>query len=333
MFCHNTARNTNHKTKDCPILKKLDMKLDKCTDANNWEAASRVALEMPALAPAPASNVSLASDAIVGSSSVPGGFSAAAKGDAFDSRDEYEYEQKLLGAFYSCSTNCNNTRALYVGSEPNCRHASAKEISSDTAPSSDIHTSSRTSSDPQGVNTIYLHKSVLNFLQNPSAQSRHTNIGLKGTSTMLVVADTGATNHMLPNKTAFILYTPVSGQCVRIGNNSFTSIAGKGTAIILLNSKKILICNCLHVPDLRNLLYSLCAHQRQRGCRHIGMYGLGMHVFFPSFTIEVDTATNCHLWYQPLGHTLGLADLDYVQPKHTPSASTTATTPSPPVTI
>jgi hypothetical protein len=63
------------------------------------------------------------------------------------------------------------------------------------------------------------------------------------------------------------------------------------------------------------------------------MYGLGMYVFFPSFIIEVDTATNCHLRYQPLGRTLGLADLDYVQPKHTPSASTTAATPSPPVTI
>ncbi len=58
-----------------------------------------------------------------------------------------------------------------------------------------------------------------------------------------------------------------------------------------------------------------------------------MYVFFPSFIIEVDTATNCHLRYQPLGCTLGLADLDYVQSKHTPLASTTAATPSPPVTI
>jgi hypothetical protein len=118
-----------------------------------------------------------------------------------------------------------------------------------------------------------------------------------------------------------------------MGNNSFASIAGKGLAIISLNSKKILIRDCLHVLDLRNLLYSLRAHQRQRGCRHIGMYGLGMYVFFPSFIIEVDTATDCHLQYQPLGRTLGLADLDYIQPKHTPLASTTAATPSPPVTI
>ena len=187
------------------------MKLDKCTDANNWEAASRVALEMPALAPAPASNVSLASDAIVGSSSVPGGFSAAAKGDAFDLGDEYEYEGKWSGAMYSRSTNCNNAHNLYVGSGPYCQHASATEISSDTAPSSDVHMSSRTSSNPQGVKTIYLPKSVLNLLRNPSAQRRHTDISWIGTSTTFSIADTRATNHMIPNKTAFISYTPVLG--------------------------------------------------------------------------------------------------------------------------
>jgi hypothetical protein len=62
---------------------------------------------------------------------------------------------------------------------------------------------------------------------------------------------------MLPNKVAFILYTPILGSRVRMGNNSFASIARKGSAIISLNSKKILICNCLHIPDLRNPLYSL----------------------------------------------------------------------------
>ena len=104
---------------------------------------------------------------------------------------------------------------------------------------------------------IYLPKSVLNLLQNPSAQCRHTNIGPIGTSTTFAVANTGATNHMLPNKVAFILYTPILGSRVCMGNNSFASIARKGSAIISLNSKKILICNCLHIPDLRNPLYSL----------------------------------------------------------------------------
>ena len=85
------------------------------------------------------------------------------------------------------------------------------------------------------MNTVYLPKTVLGVLF-------HT--------TSLVVADTGATDHMLPDKSAFISYHLVTGQRVRMGDNSFAPIAGYGTAIILLNGKKILIRDCLHVPDL-----------------------------------------------------------------------------------
>jgi hypothetical protein len=62
-----------------------------------------------------------------------------------------------------------------------------------------------------------------------------------------------------------------------------------------------------------------------------------MHVFFPSFIIEVDTTTDCHLLYEPIGQAACLADLDYVQPKYLvdKSASSSATTLSTrlPVTI
>ncbi len=52
-----------------------------------------------------------------------------------------------------------------------------------------------------------------------------------------------------------------------------------------------------------------------------------MHVFFPSFVIEVDTSTNCHLLYKPIGRAACLANLDYVQPKYLidKSASSSAT--------
>ncbi len=62
------------------------------------------------------------------------------------------------------------------------------------------------------------------------------------------------------------------------------------------------------------------------------MYGLGMYVFFPTFILEVDTATNCHLQYAPLGWTTTLADLDYVQPKFLQDSSASAAVPLP-VTI
>ena len=111
----------------------------------------------------------------------------------------------------------------------------------------------------------------------------------------------------------------------------------KGTAIIALNGKKVLIRDCLHVPDLRNPLYSLRAHQRQRGCGFIGLHGHGVYVFFPHFILEVDTSTDCHLRYQALGRTCGLPEVDYVQPKrplivgeHTASeAAKTPTLPPP----
>jgi hypothetical protein len=120
-----------------------------------------------------------------------------------------------------------------------------------------------------------------------------------------------------------------------MGNNSFAPILGYGTAIISLNGKKILIRDCLHVPDLRYPLYSLRAHQRQRGCGFIGMFGLGFHVFFPTFILEVDTVTDCHLVYTPVSRLAGLPDLDYVQPKFPPKASASATSAAsiPPATI
>jgi hypothetical protein len=62
------------------------------------------------------------------------------------------------------------------------------------------------------------------------------------------------------------------------------------------------------------------------------MYGLGMYVFFPTFILEVDTATDCHLQYAPLGLTTTLADLDYVQPKFLQDSSASAAVPLP-VTI
>jgi hypothetical protein len=128
--------------------------------------------------------------------------------------------------------------------------------------------------EPHGVQTMCVPKKVLALLSNPPTQSVALSVALHCTRTSLLVADSGATDHMLPDKSAFISYSPVEGWCVRMGNNSFAPILGHGTAIISLNGKKILMRNCLHVPDLRHLLYSLRAHQRQHGCGFIGMYGL-----------------------------------------------------------
>ena len=105
--------------------------------------------------------------------------------------------------------------------------------------------------------TVYLPKTVLTLLANPPAWSIPHTQGASSKRMSLVVADTGATDHMLPNKSAFFSYYPVTGRRARMGNNSFAPIAGYGTAIISLNGKMILIPKCLHVLDLCNPLHSL----------------------------------------------------------------------------
>jgi hypothetical protein len=160
-----------------------------------------------------------------------------------------------------------------------------------------------------------LPKNVQALLSNPPAHSIAPFTELNHNCTSLLVADSGATNHMLPSKSAIISYYPVEVRRVCMGNNSIAPILGHGTAFVSVNGKKILIQICLHVPDLRNPLYSLRAHQRQRGRGFIGMFGLRMYVFFLMFIPKVDITTDCHLQYAPFGWTTTLADLDYVQPK------------------
>jgi hypothetical protein len=97
------------------------------------------------------------------------------------------------------------------------------------------------------------------------------------------VANSGDTNHMFPDKSAFISYRLVTNLQVQMGNNSFLPILGCGLAIISLNSQRILVRNALHVPGLVIPLYSLPAHFAQPGCSFIGASGVGILVYFPIF--------------------------------------------------
>jgi hypothetical protein len=65
------------------------------------------------------------------------------------------------------------------------------------------------------------------------------------------------------------------------------------------------------------------------------MHYLGMCVFFPSFIVEINTTTNCHLLYKPIRRSSAMSSIDYVQPIQTcNSASTIATISlSPPAII
>ena len=103
---------------------------------------------------------------------------------------------------------------------------------------------------------------------------------------VLAVADTGATDHMCPERSAFISYHPVPRNTlnVRMGNKTLAPVLGKGAAIISLNGKLVLVRNVIHVSTLRTPLYSLHKHLTQRGCGFLGDDSLGgLFVYFPTF--------------------------------------------------
>jgi hypothetical protein len=81
-----------------------------------------------------------------------------------------------------------------------------------------------------------------------------------GSGGRLAIADSGATDHMFPNKFAFISCKTTSNLKVRMGNNTYLPVLAQGSAIISLNGQRVLIWNALHVPGLAVPLYSLRAH-------------------------------------------------------------------------
>jgi hypothetical protein len=133
------------------------------------------------------------------------------------------------------------------------------------------------------------------------------------------VANSGATDHMFHDKSAFISYRLVINLQVRMGNNSFLPVLGRGLAVISLNGQRILVRNALYVPGLVAPLYSLRAHFAQPGCSFIGASGVGILVYFPTFILSVNTSKDCHLAFKSLGRTALLDTLHYIQPCCAPS--------------
>jgi hypothetical protein len=126
MFCHDTARNADYKSRDCPILKQLGLKLEKRVESDNTDAASRVTAPPTAdpakLAPAPAPSL----DTDSGSGTLPGGFLAAAEPASYDLGDKYDHEGKSSGSMYlGTPANSKSSRA-YLSLPPSCCHASSK---------------------------------------------------------------------------------------------------------------------------------------------------------------------------------------------------------------
>jgi hypothetical protein len=231
---------------------------------------------------------------------------------ALDPVVEYEFndnfcwagDEEGLGYCGVCPSSKSNAYVAPYSSSSSCNHVHVEEIPH-TLPSLVIPRSAASSTlcitFPKALHHLLGH-----MLQSSIVCTQ---------SGSLVVADTDATNHVTPHKSAFISYKAVENLQVCMGNNSYVPVLGRGTAIFSLNGQRILVRNVLHVPGLAVPLYSLCAHLKQRGCGFIGTFKAGMLVYFPTLVLLVNTSTDCHLSYKPLGRSVPLSTLHYVQPR------------------
>ncbi len=173
--------------------------------------------------------------------------------DEYDSDEDFHRAGDEDGLDYNGAgvyqLKSNARVAAYPTLTPSCNHS---QVISSWSPafSSGGHTANATS-----TSCISLPQSLMQAIRLLAKSS----VGITSVGG-LVVTDTGATDHMLPDKLAFISYKRVVGLSVRMGNNSFVLVLCRGTALFSLNGKCLLVRNALHVPGLAVPLYSLRAH-------------------------------------------------------------------------
>eukprot|EP00804_Cyclotella_cryptica_P009045 CCRYP_003142-RA/>CCRYP_003142-RA protein AED:0.35 eAED:0.14 QI:0/0/0/1/1/1/2/0/1801 len=136
------------------------------------------------------------------------------------------------------------------------------------------------------------------------------------------VADSGATDNMFPDYSAFISYRRQANRFVTLGDHTKLPILGEGSAKIKLNGKVIILRRCLHVPGLRNPLYSLRQHRQMPGCGTYSDFKHGAYILFPRFTLHIDDTVDNFISYEPIGNSSPNIKIDYSQPGHyTPPAA------------
>ena len=336
-ICHR-AEKPWHVPANCPLLKDLNLKLvngppRSSPPAPAPSAAPAPTPAAPAPSPSPGGRVASANECSVsgsvGSPSAPSGLMASVADDDFDSDEDFRWAGDESGLDYSASVDSSDRKSnARVAPYPSCYHVSVLSTSSAPSlgeldcPSASISRRSSSSlacSDSPPSISPALHS----LLTKLSHSSISPDSGLR-----LAVADSGATDHMFPDKSAFISYKSISHLKVRMGNNSYLPVLARGSAIISLNGQRVLVRNALHVPGLAMPLYSLRAHFQQPGCGFLGTNDVGMLVYFPSFVLSADTSSDCTLSYEPLGRSAPLSTLHYVQPRCRPSLYPSELSPS-----
>jgi hypothetical protein len=227
------------------------------------------------------------------------------------------------------SSNNQYTKAFYEDIE--------SDGSEDEVEGLDGHLEDGTVGNTKTSSSSYFHDSVpisslTSGTMTSTASARHVSIKLADTAKKALsspkakistiqhhhsecCADSGATEHMLPDYSAFVSYKRCHNETVTLGDRTQLPIKGRGKAVFQLNGKTILVRDALHVPDLRAPLYSLRKHRHMDGCGYYSQFGVGSFILFPAFTIEVDDTEDNIVSYKSIGRNSKVI-LDYKQPKY-----------------
>jgi hypothetical protein len=194
----------------CLILKKLGIEIKKRLAADNSNtSAARVTSDSSSTAtPTPTPTPPLASDTGGGSVIIPGACMASTEAETYDSGDDFDYEGKYEGAFYVGSVKPSQPNSHYSLDPHSCSYTSSEAICNTTP--GDTPTictnSSCTAVDPKGVTTICLPKHIMALLNNPPVYSIRAFSDAHRPQTSHLVANTGATDHMIPVKSASLYH-------------------------------------------------------------------------------------------------------------------------------
>ena len=113
-------------------------------------------------------------------------------------------------------------------------------------------------------------------------------------SDLFVIADSGATSHMFPDRNMFISYKTTPGSYVILANKQKVSNPGRADVRLRFGKYTVVLTDVLHVPSLHLLLYSIRVHRRSLGCSFIAN-NKGIYLSFPSFVLTVDDSKDCLL--------------------------------------
>jgi hypothetical protein len=147
-----------------------------------------------------------------GSGTAPGAFTVTTKPESSynSAGKEFEYKGKHEGRIYNPSYNPNANYLYLTNSHPSCAHVSFDKTPLPTARCN--HSVESNHCSPPINPNLPIH--VLALLQNPPANFILVFSNKCCPKTSLLVAYTGATDHMLPDKVAFISYSPVQNHRV-----------------------------------------------------------------------------------------------------------------------